>query len=572
MVSRKLKVVILALAVGLGACQGPSPIEDVPGEPGPVGGTVPPDVTPPVDPPDEIPEPPSCDVPSPGPSPLRRLTRTEYDNTIRDLFDDDRRFAENTFPPDGTVLGYPTPVPMTSRIAELYRDAAEAIAAEALVRWAAVITCEAGEAAEAECAANLINTVGTRAYRAPLAAEQADAIFGVYAAAREAGDDYQNAIGQTIAAVLQSPFFLYRLEFGSADVMAGTDTVVGLTPHELASRLSYLIWNSMPDQALFDAAAADALETTAQVEAQARRMLTDDKARKGITQFFMQWFEVESILDALKDDAAFPDFDDEVREAMLAETEAFVEHVIWEDGASLDTLLDAPYTFVNERLAEFYGIEGVTGDAFVQVDTEGVRPNGILGHGSLLAAHATPSTSSPVLRGMFVRSRMFCQDVPPPPPNLEVIPPDPEPGLTTRELYESQHAEEDYCAGCHRMMDPIGFGFEHFDAVGLFRDTEVGKPIDDSGHLVGTDVDGDFDGIEGLTDVLTESDQVRECVANQWFRFAFGRMETLEDTCSTKVMVDALADTDNDLIELVVALTRSDSFRFRHAIVAEGGN
>jgi hypothetical protein len=284
-----------------------------------------------------------------------------------------------------------------------------------------------------------------------------------------------------------------------------------------------------------------------------------------VTRFLFFFFEVEGIRDVIKDTQQYPEFDDGLRESMLRETELFIEDVIWSDDPSLDALLTAPYTYVDRDLASFYGIEGVDSDGFVKVALPNTRAGGILGQGSLLASHASPSQSSPVLRGKFVRTRVLCQEVPDPPAELNVAAPDPEPGLTTRELYK-EHTQDDYCAGCHQLMDPIGFGFEHFDAAGLYRAEEQGKPIDSSGEFVGTDVDGEFDGVEELAMLLSSSDEVRSCVAKQWFRYGFNRLESEENVCTVQAMTEALAASNNDLRELLIALTRTDAFRYRRAI------
>ena len=322
----------------------------------------------------------------------------------------------------------------------------------------------------------------------------------------------------------------------------------------------------MPDDELFAAAAADALQTPEQIEAQARRMLTDSKAREAVTRFFVQWLEIEHVMDVIKDAEAFPEFDEELRRAMLDETEAFIDDFVWGDDPTLDTLMTASHTFVNGRLADFYGIEGVTGSDFVRVDLPAERARGVLGHGSLLSTHGSPSLSSPVLRGMFVRSRLLCQEIPDPPADLMVVPPDPEPGLPTRELY-GQHTEDPSCAGCHQLMDPIGFGFENFDSVRRYREREQGQPIDASGELVGTmDIDGPFDGLDQLSERLAGSEDLRRCVTYQWFRHAFNRQESNASRCSTDAMTEALNSTGNNVRELMVALTRTDAFRYRRLV------
>jgi hypothetical protein len=510
-------------------------------------------------------EPSQCSEPSPAEVPLRRLTRTEYDNTVRDLLGDDSRLAEANFVPDGLILGFPTPGPVTIGVAEDLQAAAETLASRAVEDLPALMPCDPQQIGQEECARLFIETFGFQVYRQPLESDQIARLMAVYTASSDAGDPFEDRIRQVITGFLQSPFFLYRLEIGSPNPLEGTVDVVPLSGWEVASRLSYLMWASMPDDELLNAAADGALQTPEQIEAQARRMLNDPRAREAVTRFFIQWLEVEGIRDVIKDTQQYPEFDDGLRESMLRETELFIEDVIWSDDPSLDALLTAPYTYVDRDLASFYGIEGVDSDGFVKVALPNTRAGGILGQGSLLASHASPSQSSPVLRGKFVRTRVLCQEVPDPPAELNVAAPDPEPGLTTRELYK-EHTQDDFCAGCHQLMDPIGFGFEHFDAAGLYRAEEQGKPIDSSGEFVGTDVDGEFDGVEELAMLLSSSDEVRSCVAKQWFRYGFNRLESEENVCTVQAMTEALAASNNDLRELLIALTRTDAFRYRRAI------
>jgi hypothetical protein len=226
---------------------------------------------------------------------------------------------------------------------------------------------------------------------------------------------------------------------------------------------------------------------------------------------------------------------------------------------------------MNDQLATFYGIEGgPQTSAFERIELDPARTSGILTQGSILAVTGKPNQSSPVHRGKFVRERLLCQTIPPPPNNVVATPPDLSPDLSTRERY-SQHSTDSACSGCHIKMDPIGFGFEHYDGIGLWRDQENGLPIDATGHLVDTrNIDGPFDGVVDLGKKLAESEEARQCVATQWFRFGYGRTEGADDYCSMRRLQLAFANRNFNIKELLVALTQTDAFRFRRAVTVQG--
>ena len=236
---------------------------------------------------------------------------------------------------------------------------------------------------------------------------------------------------------------------------------------------------------------------------------------------------------------------------------------MFEQDANIETLFSAPYTMMNAELADFYGISGPSGVGFERVDLDPTKYSGIITQPGLLALNAKPDRSSPIHRGKFVRQVLLCQDPPPPPDNVPE-PPDVDESQTTREQF-SQHSDDPVCAGCHVLMDPIGFGFEHFDGMGRYRALEWGLPIDASGELTATDVDGDFNGAVELAAKLATSEQVKACIVTQWFRFGYGRFETEADECSVTELSSTFASANYDIKELIVALTLTDAFRYRHA-------
>ncbi len=498
--------------------------------------------------------------PTPGSAPLRRLTQSEYNNSVRDLLGDTSRPAD-TFPPDQQVGDFSnTAVSLTvpPLLAQAYQSAAEALASTALSHLSSLLPCDPTTGEDA-CAAQFISTFGKRAYRRPLAPDEQTALVGLYAS-NKTGADFNNGVQAVIEAVLQSAPFLYRVEYGDVSQAAGT--VVPLTPYEMASRLSYLLWDSMPDDTLFTAADANQLATPAQLATQARRMLTDSKAHPAVQQFFTEWLGLAHLVDSSKDPATYPEFTPTLHQSMQGETSAFIDWMMWQSDAKLPTLLTSPVTFVNQELASVYGFPGVTGTALQQVSLDPTQRAGILTQLSVMTVLAKPDRTSPVLRGRFVRQNLFCQPIPPPPTNIVITPPPVTPGVSTREAF-SMHSSVEPCKSCHKQMDPIGFGFENYDGVGKFRTTDQGQPVDPSGALTGTDSDGKFPNAVALATKLAQSQEVSDCVTTEWFRYAFGRGESNDDSCSLGTLKQAFTASGTNFQELLVAITQTDAFRYR---------
>ncbi|WP_437591233.1 DUF1592 domain-containing protein [Sorangium sp. So ce1000] len=520
---------------------------------------------------------PLCDAIEPGESPLRRMTRVEYDNTIFDLLGDDSRPARG-FVPEEESLGFnnqAAALVVSPLLAEQYMTAAEGIAARAVGKLLggapACREAAAGAACRGEIAA-LVASLGKRAFRRPLADDEIAEFAALFDRGLDLGetpDDASTGLALVVQAMLQSPHFLYRVEFGMPDPAEGD--VVPLTSYEIASRLSYLLWGTMPDDALFAAAEQGALGTGAEIEAQARRMLADPRAREAVKNFHRQWLglsKIDEIAAGGRDPELYPEYRDELLPLFQTETEAFLDHAIFEEDASVSTLFTASYSMMNRELAELYGVKGPKGEAFERVELDPSQRAGFLTHAGLLSLYAKPNRSSPVHRGRFVRQSLLCQ-IPPPPPDVVPEPPMVDRTKTTREQF-SQHVSDPGCRSCHTLLDPIGFGFEHYDALGRWRDAENGIPVDASGELTQTDTDGPFDGAVELAHRLAESEQVRACVVKQWFRFGYGRAEQREDACSLSQATQAFEASRYNIRALLVALTQTDAFRYRRAIYVGG--
>jgi len=502
------------------------------------------------------------------PTPLRRLTKFEYTNTVRNLLGVDPSPAAD-LPADEVTDGYNNNagvLTVSSLHAEKYVLVSEALAKAAVQSNLSALTggCNTATTGEDACALAFANSFGRRAFRRPATDQDRQILMAAYSAGRTGGS-YAEGIEVMIRAALQSANFLYRLEITApADANA---PLVPLSQYELATRLSFLIWGAGPDDALLDAAGRGELADRAAVAAKARAMLADSKARVAITDFYNQWIGTSRLDIMTKSTTLFPAYSDAVRDAMKAETPAFVEYVLWTGDRKLTTLLTSPAAFVSSALAPIYGVTmpaGAPSQMMTLPDAQGRA--GILTQAGFLAVQAHPDQTSPVLRGKFVRTKLMCQSVPPPPMDVDITPPAITSAATARDRFTAHEMAGSSCNSCHQLMDPIGFAFETFDALGQFRTTENGATIDVSGRIVGStdaSLDGTFSGARELATKLAASDQVRDCVATQWFRYAAGRTEEVPDGCSLTTMQDAFAASGGDLGELVVAMTQTDAFWYR---------
>lgn len=498
----------------------------------------------------------SCSV---GVAPMRRLTHAEYDNAVRDLLGDTTAPASHFALDNQVGLFDNTAEAQTvpSLLGDQYMDAALALA-DNVEDFRGLLGCDPQGSSGESCVRNFISSFGQRAYRRPLTSAESGRLFDLYSTTRKASDEATGVRG-VIAAVLVSPNFLFRPEFGAAP--STYPNAKRLTQYEQASRLASLIWASIPDDELLAAAASDQLTTPAQIESQARRMLADPKAKPAIEAFFDQWLGLSLLSSATKDPAFYPAFNEDLRAAMLQERRRFVSHVLWEDDARLETLLTASYSFLNGPLADVYEVSGASSDdtTFTQMALDPAERAGVMTQAAMLAAFARPDESSPVKRGKWVRERMLCQDLPPPPAQVPQLPA-PAEGISNRERF-ALHTSSPACAGCHQLIDGLGFGLEHYDSIGAYRDMSQGVPVDASGEINHTvDIDGPYSGGPELASLLASSEQVRDCVPTQALRYAWGRRETADDDCSVAAVKQAFAASDGDLRELVVALTQNDAF------------
>ena len=493
------------------------------------------------------------------PSPMARLSRDEYVRAVRDLIGvqidplllggDERvgPFAANVA----------TSVSKTGLLG--YRDAAEVAAASAVADLDALVPCDSGDTSDA-CATSFIDATGRRAFRRPLSDDERSRLTAVFDHGREALD-FDYGIELVIQAMLQDPSFLYRVEIGEPDPDASDQ--LRLTDYEIATRMSFFLWGSIPDDALLDLAEAGGLGDPDQREMAAREMLDDPRAREGIARLYTQWFGAAGVTDAVKDATRFPEYTSSLSAAMEQEVAATAATWVLDDDATLSDLLLSSDSRVTEELAAFYGVEptgAADADGLYAVELPTDERAGLLTRAGVMARLAHSDQTAPVVRGLFVRESLLCQSMPAPPPDVDDTVPPPSDDSTTRERFE-QHRTDPSCAGCHELLDPVGFAFEHYDATGRYV-----ASVDASGELVGTlDIDGPVDGALELSARLAQSDEVRRCTVRQHASLAFAREPEAHgtDACWLAELEQRFTDDGDDLASLMVAIVAHETFTRR---------
>jgi hypothetical protein len=492
-----------------------------------------------------------------GDAGMRRLTAAEYAATVHDLFgvdvdaalllpEDWRQPFDNDF--------------TTQNASQALIDGAELLAADvaALALEPGLrdqtVGCTPAGPTDAACFEDFLTRVGRRALRRPLSDDDLSRYGALIAEAEETGDFY-DAVNVALRAFLQHPEFLYRVELGTP--LNGVPDVFALNDYEVATRLSYLLWGSTPDDALLDRAGQGTLSSADGVRAAAEEMLLDDRARARTGRFHALWLGYEQLPHG-------PD----LSSAMQAETQALIDRVIFDDGMPWQDLMRAEETFVDATLAEHYGLPAPAEPSWVNYGDSGRR--GLLSHGSFLSAMGKVDDSSPTKRGILVRTRLMCQVIPPPPPTVDVDMTEPAEGTCKEDFYREQHLASAGCVSCHALMDPIGLGLEHYDHTGAFREVENDDP---SCEISGEgDLDGQpFTGPAELSQLLVESGALNRCVAEQLYRFAMGRSELapVDQSFVDFVVEHNGAEGDFDFAGLMLAFVSEEAFRYRRNEKAE---
>jgi len=516
---------------------------------------------------------PGCEGVRPGKAQIRRLTRFEYSNAIRDLFGDTTNpgagLPTETISQHGNLFGNDAALLSVSAThAEKWWSTAAAIAAratstpEALAKLA---PCASGAAPDDTCAREVITNVASRAYHRDVLPAEVETFLTMSKAAQGTGT-WVSGMTAVIEAVLQGPEFLYRVEHG-----ADAPDAPGLrkpTGDEMAARLSFLFWGTIPDEALRVAAKTGQLSTPQGVKAQAERLLAAPQARSVTRFFFDNLLPLSQLSNLQRDPVRFPIYSLDFAAALREETQTFLEHQIFDADSpgTWASALTAPYTYVNEQLAGFYGMTGVVGPEFRKVAwPDPAKRMGFLTQAGIMTGTIVTNEDNPVLRGSFIINKLLCLNIHlPTDPALAAMVAVPQnvTGTTARERFTA-HRQQAVCAGCHALIDPVGFPLESYDPIGQWRDTDDGAPLDLSGGVPGTE--GAINGPVELAAKLATAEGFQTCFAQHWLEFGYGKTHDEADSCVQDDLNAAFKAADGNVKQLLVSLTQTDSFLYMPA-------
>lgn len=502
-----------------------------------------------------------CVDDSPAPRSLRRLTGDEFNASVRDLLGggSDVPSADGLFANEPIAYGFSAIqdnllVRRNNILAVM--EAAEAAATYAQGKAATISGCSAPSAS---CLADFIGRFGRLAFRRPLAPEEVSDVQGLIPSNADIGASVETVV----AALLQSPYFLYRSELGGDTAAGGR---FALTPYEIATELSYLFWGTTPDATLLKAADDRQLGSPDQLAAQAQRLLADDRAQAPMLNFFLEWLNTSSLLLQVHTEGSTT-LDDPTKTAMLAESKAFLRDVIFATPGTFQSLLTANYSFVDQGLGTFYGLSDTLGSSPQKVSWEtGERIGGVLGQGAWLTANSAALEASPVLRGRALRMRFLCQVIGSPPSNVPPVGASDAMATTLRERFVA-HISDPTCSACHNLMDPLAYPLGNFDGIGRRRpgDQESGKPVDLSGRVNAPMVGEPTDLANGaaLAAYLATSSQAQACLSRHWSMYALGRLSWAQDGCTFAKAAAYAASSGSTLKEVLVGITQAPSFSSR---------
>jgi hypothetical protein len=504
---------------------------------------------------------------------VRRLTHSQYNHTVRDLLGDHIQPADS-FPKEDFVIGFKNQLEtqgISPLQAEAYSKAAERLARTAFRGGDphGLIPRKPESPTDAVCVNEFVRTFGKKAFRRPLSDSEVRLYSGLFLEEAGRTRNFGDGASMVVEVMLQSPHFLFRVERGARSPDA---------QFEIANRLSYFLWDTMPSDDLLRAAERGELATGKQIQAAAQRMLADPRAQDAMDEFLAQWMRFDRVLDATRDRRRFREFNPEVAAAMVEETRRLFNHLVWRDQNFME-FFTASYTFVNPVLARLYGLP-VPDQEFAKVEypADSGR-SGVLGHGSFLVLTSKPAETSPTARGLFVRNHFLGQEIPPPPAGVNTVLPNltENTPMTNRQRL-SIHLNSESCAGCHNLIDPIGLGFEQYNAIGAFqkkmvlqfsggrgdegrarRTTIKELDVDPSGYIQGIE-GSEFSTPRELGRLLAESKTCQKAIVKQLFRYAFGRQETVNDQLLIEALLVKFRDSGFRIRELMVALVSSELF------------
>ena len=496
---------------------------------------------------------------APQPAGLRRLTIPQYRNSIRDLFGAGvtvtTDFEEDTLLSGFASIGAAR-VGLSAKIVEQFETSALAIAKQVLSNTGtrgALVGCTPAATTDDACSRQFLQKLGRRAWRRPLVDEETTQLVAIAKNAQTQLGDFFGGLQYAVAAVLQSPHFIYREELGAPDPAQPSRLV--FTDHELATRLSFFLWNTTPDDQLLDAADARKLSQGG-LEAQAARLLASDRAAAAMETFFTELYRLGELDHLALLPTYFPQMSPTLGASMRGETLRFLNDVAFVRGADFREIFDRESTFVNKELAALYGLPAPAGTDFspVTLPASGMRA-GLLGQASLLAVSSQPNRSSPTRRGKFIREMLLCQNMPTPPPDVDPFP-DAAPGTARQKL--TSHRQNPACSGCHQLMDPIGLGLENFDGAGAFRTMDSGQTIDATGELDGVA----FGGPRDLARALRNHPDVPTCLARNLYRYAMAHIENQGEEAAITQLSSAFQGSGYRFRALVEAVVKSPAFLY----------
>lgn len=501
---------------------------------------------------------------------VRRLTHSQYDHAVRDLLGDQIQPA-SSFPKEDFISGFKNQIEgqgISPLQAEAYGKAAERLAAAAFRGGdqRGLVPGKPISTSDRPLAEKFVRQFGQKAFRRPLTDDETKLYTSLCLEEAARGQDFYDGAAIVIEAMLQSPHFLFRIERGGPN-----------RQFEVASRLSFFLWDTLPNNELLTAAANGELQGPNEIAATARRMLEDQQAKPAFEEFLAQWLRLDVVLSATRDRRRFREFTAETAAAMAEETKRLFNHLAWNDQNFME-FFTANYTFINSDLARLYSLPAPDTD-FGRVDypADSTR-SGILGHGSFLVSTSKPGETSPTARGLFVRNHFLGQEIPPPPPGVNAtLPAVTESAPLTNRQRLDVHLNSEACAGCHRLIDPIGFGLEQYNAIGVFtpkmslifanrgdesrgrRPTNIELDLDTSAYIQGVE-NSSFSTPKELGRLLAENPACQKSIVKQLFRYALGREETAADQPAIEDLVAKFRASGYRFKELVVALVTSDLF------------
>ena len=501
---------------------------------------------------------------------IRRLSNVELTNSVQDVFMGGATLTGTLLPMQRVRGGFDNQIAaldVTTPFMTTVQQVAEQASAYVAQNSSTLVGCDI---TQASCISQYLSKLARRAFRRPLTADETTEYTALYNA-RLAVDGASLALSAVVETLIQSPFFLYRTELGPETVASPTVT---LTPFETAAALSYFVLSSAPDDILLDAAAANQLATADQRGAQARRLLQLPGAHDGAWNFLLQWAQV---LDAQTLTGSFgttyPAFTQDAATAALTETQTFFDQELFSGEANWKNLFTSTTSYLDSTLAAIYGVT-LTGASspsdFVAVQEDGTERAGFLTQASFLSSHSDGSGFSPVHFGLFVATQLFCKVIPPPPPNVPALPPDPGGTVSARQRF-ADHLSVPYCASCHAQFDPMGWGFEQYNPIGQYQTTSAGTPLTGAGSLVQTDVNGDFMGAPQLEAKIAQSKQAQACFTSKLYEYALGRTDADGSNVRSTAYDGSVAAsaarfaTDTNILNLMVSIAQSDAFVTRDA-------